>query len=318
MRIIEPSVLLVKQPVDPVGILRHIELCGRVCYKSEGKITAESYKGFIERVIKRGHEAVLEHGNLIVRFGFDDCWIGTLEYDATYSNTPLFLRHTQSARNGTIVSGNFRAWRDALRLCIRSGLHISSALRDLLSKFDPVFTDLLHTVGVSDPGTAELIVSDDDLWTGYEVQTHSCRTLWFTCDRGVSHEIVRHRPASYCQESTRYCNYAKDDFGAEITVIKPCFFDEYTLQYDVWKRACEQAEKAYFDLMTHGDCTPQQARTVLPNSLKTEVAMTANMGEWLHFLRLRCAEAAHPQMREVATRAKKVLLCDVPEMETWL
>ena len=317
MRIIEPSVLLLEQPFDPIGILRHVELCGRVCYKSEGKITPDSYKGFIRRIIKHGHEAVLEHGNLIVRFGTGD-WIKTLEYDATWSNVPLFLRHTRNAHNETVVSGNFRAWRDALRLCIRAGLHVPSALRDLLNKFDPVFTDLLCVVGVSESETAKQVTSDGDLWSDYEVQTHSCKTLWFTCDRGVSHEIVRHRPASYCQESTRYCNYSKDDFGAEITVIKPCFFDECTLQYDVWKNACERAEKAYFDLMTHGDCTPQQARTVLPNSLKTEVAMTANVGEWLHFLRLRCAEAAHPQMREVATRAKKVLLCDTPEMEAWL
>ena len=136
MRIIEPSVLLLEQPFDPIGILRHVELCGRVCYKSEGKITPDSYKGFIRRIIKHGHEAVLEHGNLIVRFGTGD-WIKTLEYDATWSNVPLFLRHTRNAHNETVVSGNFRAWRDALRLCIRAGLHVPSALRDLLNKFDP-------------------------------------------------------------------------------------------------------------------------------------------------------------------------------------
>ena len=90
------------------------------------------------------------------------------------------------------------------------------------------------------------------------------------------------------------------------------------MPYETWRVACEAAEKAYFSLMTEGDCTPQQARTVLPNSLKTEVAMTATVGEWLHFLRLRCSEAAHPQMREVATRAKSVLFSDLPEMEAWL
>lgn len=316
MRIIEPSVLLLEQPFDPVGILRHVELCGRVCYKSEGKITPESYKGFIERVIKRGHEAVLEHGNLIVQLTNDPLsWFEALTIDAAYSNVELYLRRTKGS-SGNVVSGNFRAWRDALRLCISTGLCIPASLRDIMAKYDPMFTDLLAKVQTVDETAEQLF--EGSLNDTHEVQTHARRTLWFTCDRGVSHEIVRHRPASYCQESTRYCNYSKDDFGAEITVIKPCFFDEYTLQYAMWKNACERAEKAYFDLMTHGDCTPQQARTVLPNSLKTEVAMTANVGEWLHFLRLRCAEAAHPQMREVATRAKKVLLCDTPVMEAWL
>ena len=121
----------------------------------------------------------------------------------------------------------------------------------------------------------------------------------FTCDRGVSHEIVRHRLASYCQESTRYCNYGKGQFGKEITVIAPCFLNPNTDGWALWKEGCEAAETAYFNLLSYG-CSPQEARSVLPNSLKTEVVMTANIREWRHFLKLRCSPAAHPQMREVA------------------
>ena len=128
---------------------------------------------------------------------------------------------------------------------------------------------------------------------------HASLTVRFTCDRGVSHEIVRHRLAAYCQESTRYCNYSKDGFGGEITVIKPMSFDCSDSPYRIWKRSCENAEVAYFDLLNEG-CTPQEARSVLPNSLKTEVVMTADMREWRHFIRLRCAPAAHPDMRVVA------------------
>lgn len=121
----------------------------------------------------------------------------------------------------------------------------------------------------------------------------------FICDRGVSHEIVRHRLASYCQESTRYCNYAKEDFQSEITVIMPCYLDKSAAGYRIWERSCKNAETAYFDLLDFG-CTPQEARAVLPNSLKTEIVMTANLREWRHFLKLRTSPAAHPQIREVA------------------
>lgn len=138
---------------------------------------------------------------------------------------------------------------------------------------------------------------------GHEaVLEHYSFTVKFICDRGVSHEIVRHRLASYCQESTRYCNYSKDGFGNEITVIEPCFFNllsEENRDYYLWKEACEQAESHYFYLLNIGK-SPQEARSVLPNSLKTEVVMTTNLREWRHFFKLRCSSAAHPQMREVA------------------
>lgn len=188
MKIISPNVEILS-PVDGQAILKHIELCGRVCYKSEAKITDTSAATFVRGIIKRGHEAVLEHFNITVKF---------------------------------------------------------------------------------------------------------------ICDRGVSHEIVRHRMASYCQESTRYCNYSNDSFGGEITIIRPNFLVEGTEGWQYWLEACWTAERRYFDLLNFG-CTPQEARAVLPSSLKTEVVMTANLREWRHFFKLRTAQAAHPQMREVAT-----------------
>lgn len=187
MKIITPKAELLNAPPYS-SLLALVEQAGRTCYKSENKITEGSAEKFIAAIIKRGHEAVLEHGSLTVRF---------------------------------------------------------------------------------------------------------------TCDRGVSHEIVRHRLAAYCQESTRYCNYANEQFRGEITVIDPFFFGTDTQVYRVWKKACKTAETAYFDLLNAG-CTPQEARSVLPNSLKTEVVMTADLREWRHFFKLRCAMAAHPQMREVA------------------
>lgn len=187
MKIIKPDVQFIT-PIDGATILKRLEQCGRVCYKSEDKITEGSAEKFVAGIIKRGHEAVLEHCSFTVKF---------------------------------------------------------------------------------------------------------------ICDRGVSHEIVRHRMASYCQESTRYCNYGKGKFGEEITVIEPCFWAEGSDLYWAWKNACLISEQCYFSLLKSG-ATPQEARSVLPNSLKTEVVMTANIREWRHFLKLRCSPAAHPQMREVA------------------
>ena len=185
MNVIKASVQFM-QPVDGPAILKHLEACGRVCYKSEGRITDGSAEKFVRDVIKRGHEAVLEHASVTVKF---------------------------------------------------------------------------------------------------------------ICDRGVSHEIVRHRIASYCQESTRYCNYSKEGFGSEITVIEPPFFEDGQLA--TWYQAMDMAENRYLTLLSRG-ASPQEARSVLPNSLKTEVIMTANMRQWRHFLRLRCSIAAHPQIRELA------------------
>lgn len=135
-------------------------------------------------------------------------------------------------------------------------------------------------------------------------------------DRGVSHEIVRHRIASYAQESTRYCNYSQGKFGNEITVIKPLFFDEGTPEYIIWEESCMQAEKAYNELIEMGR-SPQEARSVLPNSLKTEIVVTMNLREWIHFFNLRAlgtTGAPHPQMKEIAMMVLEEFSNQLPEI----
>lgn len=135
---------------------------------------------------------------------------------------------------------------------------------------------------------------------GHEAMIEHCSvTVKFTVDRGVSHEIVRHRMASYAQESTRYCNYSKDGFGNQITFIQPNYLIPDSSGQKLWEYACKVSENIYFDMLSRG-FTPQEARAVLPNSLKTELVMTADMREWRHFLKLRCHPTAHPQMRQVA------------------
>ena len=143
---------------------------------------------------------------------------------------------------------------------------------------------------------------------------HGSLIIKFICDRGVSHELVRHRLASFAQESTRYANYSKDKFGNEITFIKPLFFEEGTDEYNSWKSLCQASEKTYMELINKGR-SPQEARSVLPNSVKTEVIMTANYREWRHFFKLRAAREtgpAHPQMEEITIPLLKELKEKIP------
>ena len=135
---------------------------------------------------------------------------------------------------------------------------------------------------------------------GHEsVLEHEKVTVRITCDRGVTHEIVRHRIASYSQESTRYCNYSNEKFGNELTFIRPFYWKDDPAKMGVWVNAMQRIEEDYMELIRLG-ATPQEARAVLPNSLKTEIIVTMNLREWRHFFKLRTSPAAHPQMREVA------------------
>lgn len=166
------------------------------------------------------------------------------------------------------------------------------------------------------------------LGRGHEAMIeHHSVSVRIICDRGVSHEIVRHRLASYAQESTRYCNYSKDKFGSELTFILPCWFkNDVTGQYPIqpgklmpamteaevcWFQSMLRAERDYLKLLDLG-WTPQQARSVLPNSLKTEIVVTMNLREWRHFLRLRTAPEAHPQMREIAVPILEHFRAEIP------
>jgi len=153
--------------------------------------------------------------------------------------------------------------------------------------------------------------------SGYEsVLEHASMTVKFVCDRGVSHELVRHRIASFSQESTRYCNYSTGKFDGQITFILPFWAQDICDKdsaFSCWKQSCESAEKSYMRLLELG-WKPEFARSVLPNSLKTEIVVTANMREWRHILKLRCSEKAHPQMRELMIPLYHELMAPLPEL----
>ena len=147
---------------------------------------------------------------------------------------------------------------------------------------------------------------------GHEsVIEHATISFKIICDRGVTHELVRHRLASYSQESTRYCDYSAGKFGGELTFIKPCFWRDDDENFLLWQKTMARLEEIYLT-MRKNNARPEEARSILPNSLKTEIFVTMNLREWRHFLKLRTAKAAHPQMREVALKIYKILVEKLP------
>jgi thymidylate synthase (FAD) len=166
------------------------------------------------------------------------------------------------------------------------------------------------------PGTAAKFMEMLKKREHYSVIEHASASILFVCDRGVSHEMVRHRLCSFSQESSRFCSYYQDKFGREISVVEPHFDDDplkNELKKEVWADSMQEAEYRYMRLIEMGS-SPQIARSVLPNSLKTEIVMTANFREWLHFFKMRTSKAAHPQMVEIALLAQEILKKECPEV----
>lgn len=318
MQIIEPSVELVAGNVPYMNRAKHVELCGRVCYKSEDKITEDSAERFIAGLIVRGHTAVLEHARVTLNLEHNQDTFRYLERMCAYMKRRGVEDYIRLTRidDTWIASGNMRAWR-TISGVMKQSHYVPDVIKRMWHENEAFFPEFISPDDeyIPDPITdinpskgIPLFKENPELR-----MVHSWYTLRFICDRGISHEIVRHRPVAYCQESTRYCNYSKADFGGEITVIQPYYLTPGTKSYDAWRHACMAAETAYF-AMLNDDLSAQEARCVLPTSLKTELVMTATADEWCHFLKLRTAEAAHPQMREVATQAREILRREDPEV----
>ena len=160
-------------------------------------------------------------------------------------------------------------------------------------------------------GSAEKLITNL-INNGHEAMLeHASISVRFITDRGVTHEMVRHRLCAVAQESTRYCNYANDKFGNELTFIKPVFWNFDVEIYKVWLRAMQFSENTYLAMIKMG-AKPQEARSVLPNSLKTEIVITANLREWRHIFYLRSAPAAHPQMRDLMIKLENQLIEMLP------
>lgn len=321
MKIIDAGYEILDTP-NGEEILKKIERVARVCYKSEDKITEGSAEKMVRALVKSEHFAMLEHGEAILEVDhhtYEDLRWVLSELSERCGEAPMLRLTSLKLSRRDIVSGNMRAWLEFFTLCCNNSVGVNTVLFDVFSqmRYFPIFEaiqkrleeneELSYTTGGE---VRELFYRD---LSYEEMLVHYDFTVKFICDRGVSHEIVRHRVASYAQESTRYCNYSKGNVG-DVTFIRPCFFTENSVEMDNWVDSCMKAEQLYKDFILIGR-TPQEARSILPNSLKTEVVMTANLREWRHFLSLRACGSTgkpHPQMLEVAVPLLKELRERVP------
>ena len=317
MKIVKPDAILIGS--ENLSAYEKIELIGRTCYKSEDKITDGSAVKFCQAMKNNGHFAMLEHGIIHLKMymnAFDELNNALALYkaaDRTDYEAPTFLHMTKLCNDTAIVTGSFRAFYELMSAEPLVANAVGYALKQEYPEiFD--FVVPLENNGayvMNDTELKEYIIQSMPVHEINDIlSVHLYHTIKFTCNRGVSHEFVRHRPASFAQESTRYCSYDKGKFGHEITVIKPCFHDECTPQYNIWLESCKQNEETYFKLLELG-CTPQEARDNLPNSTKTDIVITANEDEWKHIIALRMTGTTgkpHPQMKEVMEIAYPLLV----------
>ena len=295
----------IKDPVEK------IERVARVCYKSEDKIKAGSAERMVRALIKRKHEAMIEHTSLAVQVGtyfyrYFKAVIGEFENS---TGVKSYLRF--SFINKPIISGNMRAWRDAIVAFNSYGCAIPSELASiLLSNYAVFFEDIARgwRVDAQEWFTKEI---DPSTLPVAERKIHEDLTVLFTVDRGVSHEIVRHRPCSFAQESTRYCNYGN---SGGVAYVIPCYYEPYSAEMLDWEMFCCENEREYLARIEAGD-SPQEARGRLSHHVKTEVVVTANLNEWIHFFKLRAlgvTGAPHPQIVEVALPLYKEMQSAIP------
>lgn len=295
MKLINSSVIVKEQESGIDGVYKQIEWAGRHCYKSLDKITENSAKEFVDRMIKLGHGAMLEHGTVYLTIDGEDPNLSKIQSNP-HTKVNLVPYEVLTEGNYTI---SYKAY-------------ITTNLRVLVEN-----------------NLKELLCYQVEPTEHHEKRI----TAKFICDRGVSHEFVRHRVFSFAQESTRYCDYSKDKFGNDITYIIPSWLDLPEGKYSDWDndwcdvselkllypevdnlsdpancflQSIKNAEYYYFMLINRG-WKPQQARQVLPNATKTELVMTGFESDWEHFFELRCSGAAHPDAKKLADELKSLM-----------
>lgn len=294
MKVVSPSYEILRD-LDEQSLAVRIEVCGRLCYKSEDKITPESAPPFIRRILKHGHNSVAEMAVLTLKIDVDsDSYVAQL-----FAAQPKYFQIDRIDKKTLLMSGSVRAYRELFQA--NSGLKIVKALTSFLAEKHPLFfEDILPKRGlVPQQGVSieKIPLSEVEKMPADLLAKHRYIAVKFIVNRAVTHEMVRHRPCGFLQESQRYCRYSDSKFGSQVTFIKPMFYKEGTGEYRLWEQAMTETEKLYVKLLKTS--TPQAARNVLPNSCKTELIVYANLLQWLHMFRLRTSKGADPSMREV-------------------
>lgn len=293
MIVIEPS-FAIQQDLDHLPLAVRLEMCGRVCYRSEDKITADSAIPFVSRIAAHGHNSVLEMA--VVHF---QVRCGETAQKELFAAQPKYLV-TDRIDDQLLVTGSIRAFRELYHNPVKP--RVVMAIVEVLAQEEPYLFENLPFGEANERSTGDLQVirltpGEIDALPAALCLRHRFVSVRMVVNRAVTHELVRHRPCSFLQESQRYCRYSQDKFSNQVTFIKPMFFEEGSTEYQLWADSMLQSEKTYLKLLE--TATPQAARTVLANSCKTEIIVYCNLAEWQHIFALRTSAAAEPSMREI-------------------
>jgi thymidylate synthase (FAD) len=293
MKVIDPY-FQIQDDLDRKGFAVRLEECGRICYKSEELISKDSALPFVKKIAAHGHNSVMEMA------------VATLQVQCNLAHTtallncqPKFLIIDQRD-DGLLITGSIRSFRELYACCPDN--QIIYGITGFLGNRHPYLFEGVWSAGAAQETEDVLPVKK---FTLEEVEKlpdnlllrHRYVGVKFVVNRAVTHEIVRHRPCSFLQESQRYCRYSQDKFDNQVTFIKPMFYAEDTEEYKLWVQAMAETEKIYLKLLETS--TPQAARTVLPNSCKTEIIVYCNLEEWRHIFKLRTSNVAEPSMRQI-------------------
>lgn len=293
MRIIDPY-FEIQDELDQASLVTRLEACGRICYKSEGKIDEGSAMPFVKKLAAHGHNSVLEMAVVTFTVRCEQDHITEL-----FNCQPKYLV-IDRYEEGLLVTGSIRSFRELYTRC--GDVAVVNAMVSSLGDrhgylFEGVWNQkdaLPVAAGIS---VQKIPLEEVEKLPAELMIRHRYVGVKMVINRAVTHELVRHRPCSFLQESQRYCRYSKDQFGNEVTFIKPMFYEEGSEEYALWVKAMEDTEKIYLQLLETS--TAQAARTVLPNSCKTEIIVYCNLVEWQHIFMLRTSKGAEPSMREI-------------------
>ncbi len=292
MIIVDPG-FEIQDALDQASLVVRLEACGRICYKSEEKISVDSAMPFVKKIAEHGHNSVMEMAVVTLRLHCTPTQIADF-----LQCQPKYLS-IDPVDGGLLVTGSIRAFRELYSTFPETEL--VCAMVDFLGTRHPyLFEKVWKPVAKSGDSTIEVTkipLEQVEQLAPNLLLRHRYLGVKFIVNRAVTHEIVRHRPCSFLQESQRYCRYSQDKFGNQVTFIRPLFFAPDSNEYKLWHQAMEMTEALYLKLLETS--TPQAARTVLPNSCKTEIIVYCNLAEWRHIFRLRTSPAAEPSMREV-------------------
>jgi thymidylate synthase (FAD) len=293
MQIVAPS-YEIQDDLDNASLVIRLEACGRICYKSEGLIDENSALPFVKKIAEHGHNSVMEMAVVTLSVKCTD-----EQFDAFLALEPKYFFIDRFASE-ILVTASIRSFRELYQRAGETAI-VDAMVGFLIAGHPYLFEGVWDGGhGVATGSTIEvrkLELAEVDSLPAELLAKHRFSGVKFIVNRAVTHEIVRHRPCSFLQESQRYCRYSQDKFDNQVTFVKPMFYKEGTEEFALWQKAMEDTEEIYLKLLESS--TPQAARTVLPNSCKTEIIVYCNLAEWRHIFNLRTTPAAEPSMREV-------------------